>query len=156
MASRNIDEVVREVKSIILDSLDIEDEANIDLSTNLMADLDAESLDFLDIVFRIEERFGMRIERGRIERQLRERFGDIEIKPNTDLTTEMKAALQEIMPEVPLERMQGLRKVKEISKLFTVATFVRMANEAIISSGSEVSYDAADSSGFSGRQLGVA
>jgi acyl carrier protein len=141
------------IKAIIIDSLDL-DVADLSLSENLIQDLGAESLDFLDIIFRIEEQFGARVERGRIERQLKERFGDLEIKPNTDLTAEMKVLLADVMPEVPVQIIDQLRKVKEIARTFTVASFVRIANEARTAANPALVITGDACEGFDRRQLG--
>jgi acyl carrier protein len=149
----NLRNIAEDVKAIISDSLDLEGE-KIALGQNLIQELGAESLDFLDIVFRVEEKFGVRVERGRIERQLREQFGDLEIKPNSDLTDDMKRILSEVLPEVAPERVAQLRKVKEIAKTFCVASFVRIACEALVANGDINQIEGEASEGFTREQLG--
>lgn len=153
MDFNTMDGAAQAIKAIIIDSLDLE-AADLALSENLIQDLGAESLDFLDIIFRIEEQFGVRVERGRIERQLKERFGDLEIKPNTDLTGNMKALLAEVMPEVSPQTIDQLRKVKEIARTFTVASFVRIANEARMAANPGLIIAGDTCEGFDRRQLG--
>ena len=88
----------------------------------LIEDLGAESLDFLDIVFRLERSFDIKIPRGGIEAEARE---DVDGVYEVDgvLTAEGLAKLTEVMPEVPPEEfVEGLR-VSEIPELFRVTTF---------------------------------
>jgi acyl carrier protein len=148
-----------EVKDLILDSLDKSDAgAECGLSTRLIADLDAESLDFLDIVFRIERAYQVKVERGRVEKELRSRLPHLTIKPNTEMTTEIRAVLRALMPEVPADRIDALKKVKDTATLFSVATFVRTAVEAIRESRPGARFKvppAGRVAGFEPSQLGV-
>ena len=88
----------------------------------LIEDLGAESLDFLDIVFRLERSFDIKIPRGGIEAEARE---DVDGVYEVDgvLTTEGLAKLIEVMPEVPAEEFREGLRVSEIPELFRVATF---------------------------------
>jgi len=128
---QEISEIANKVKDLIKDSLEYEEDLT--LKENLIRDLEAESLDFLDIVFRIEQDFGVRVERGYIEKMLREDFEGIDIKPNTELTPEMRTSLSGFMPEVAPEEFEKISKVKEITKTFTVASFVRITCQALLS-----------------------
>ena len=65
MTEYRIDDIIATTKQVILESLEQEDNSY-GLETRLVDDLGAESLDFLDMVFRLEKRFKVKIERGRI------------------------------------------------------------------------------------------
>lgn len=54
------EEIFSKVKTVIVESLGV-DEDEITLDSKLAADLGAESIDFLDITFRLERQFGIRI-----------------------------------------------------------------------------------------------
>ena len=88
----------------------------------LIEDLGAESLDFLDIVFRLERSFDIKIPRGGIEAEARE---DVDGVYEVDgvLTTEGLAKLAEVMPEVPADEFREGLRVSEIPELFRVTTF---------------------------------
>jgi len=93
----------------------------------LIEDLGAESLDFLDIVFRLERSFDIKIPRGGIEAEARD---DMEGVYEVDgvLTADGLAKLAEVMPEVPAEEfVEGLR-VSEIPELFRVTTFYNIVS----------------------------
>jgi acyl carrier protein len=52
------DEIFDEVKEVLVDALGLDDD-EVNESATLMGDLGAESIDFLDIVFRLEKSFGI-------------------------------------------------------------------------------------------------
>ena len=115
-------QVFDEVQAIIGEVLGA-DEEEVELKTRLIEELDAESLDFLDIVFRLESSFGIKIPRGEIERNARGGFSDEEFGEKGMITPKGLEAIQRVMPEVdPIYFKDGLA-VKDISRLFTVETF---------------------------------
>lgn len=154
MQNYDLVDIYNEVRSLILESLDKED-ATCNLSTSLIDDLEAESLDYLDVAFRIERVFSVKVQRGRIEKDLRARFPHMTVKPNTDVTLELKAALKEVMPEVAPARIDAVSKVKEIASLFTVATFVRIAVQALLEARPETRITASTLEGYEPHQLGI-
>ena len=58
-------EIVKNVRSVISQALKIE-ETKIHLESSLIRDLGAESIDFLDIVFRLEKTFKIKIPKGEL------------------------------------------------------------------------------------------
>src|SRR5215216_7624951 len=59
------DEVYKKVQEALVDALGV-DEEEVTPQATLQGDLGAESIDFLDIVFRLEKAFGIKIERGEL------------------------------------------------------------------------------------------
>jgi acyl carrier protein len=154
MSDYKLDQVYEEVRRLILDSLD-KGEAECKLSTNLIEDLGAESLDFLDIAFRIERSFSVKVQRGRVMKELSALFPDVTVKPNTEATPKLKEALKVLMPEISPEKIDRLTKVKEIATLFTVATFVRIAIEAIRETHPSARVEGVSIEGYKPEQLGI-
>lgn len=99
--------------------------AEVRLTSVLMADLDAESLDFLDIVFRIERDFHIEITRGEMERASRGTMTDEEFAPDGVISAAGLARLRELMPEAADRIAPGLRP-STILTLFSVQTFANM------------------------------
>ncbi|MDV2503582.1 MAG: acyl carrier protein [bacterium] len=127
-------QVFDEVRAIILEALGV-DEKEVDLKTRLIEELDAESLDFLDIVFRLERSFGIKIPRGEIERNARGGLSDEEFEDNGMVTPEGLEALQRVMPEVdPIYFKDGLA-VRDIPRLFTVETFYNIVLAKVAEQG---------------------
>ena len=58
-------EIIKQVKAIISQALKV-DENKIELHSSLIRDLAAESIDFLDIVFRLEKTFKIKIPKGEL------------------------------------------------------------------------------------------
>src|SRR4051794_19283181 len=55
-------DIFEKVRSTLVDALNVDDD-EVKMSSRLRADLNAESIDFLDIVFRLEREFGIKIPR---------------------------------------------------------------------------------------------
>lgn len=121
-AGKSVEEVVR---GIVAESLTRPLE-EVKPESNLMADLGAESLDFLDIVFRIERAFEIQITRGEMERAARGDMSEEEFAPGGILSEKGLARLKELMPEAKDRIVPGLRPTQILS-LFTVQTFVNLA-----------------------------
>jgi acyl carrier protein len=81
----------------------------------------------LDIVFRLERSFDIKIPRGGIETAAKDGLkGDDSYEVNGVLTTLGLKKLAEAMPEVPREEFREGLKVAEVPLLFRVATFCRL------------------------------
>jgi acyl carrier protein len=112
------------VRRIVAEAL-AREEAQVRLDSILMADLGAESLDFLDIVFKLEHAFGIQITRGEMEKAARGEMSDEEFAPKGVISEAGLARLRELMPEAKERIQPGLRPVQILS-LFSVQTFARL------------------------------
>jgi len=112
------------VQSAFAAALGLEED-EIELESKLIEDLGAESLDFLDIVYRLERAFDVKIPRGGIEGSAQaEAGGTYEV--DGILTDEGIQALRQLMPEVPAEEFTPGLRVTEVPELFRVATFYNL------------------------------
>jgi acyl carrier protein len=114
---------------------DLED---IKLDVSLIDGLNAESIDFLDMVFRLEREFKVKIPRGRIVENARGTLSEAEFEQNGVLTDAGFAQLRAYLPEVPAERFTMPTRVKDIPRLFTPETFCKLviaAQRAAITGG---------------------
>ena len=116
-----IDDAVREIVAEAL----ARDPASVRLESALMGDLGAESLDFLDVVFKLERRFGIEITRGEMERAARGDMSEDEFAPRGVLSPAGLERLRTLMPEARERIQPGLRPVQILS-LFSVQTFVNL------------------------------
>ena len=91
----------------------------------LMHDLGAESLDFLDIVFRLEREFQIQITRGEMEAAARGSMSEDEFAPGGVISDAGLQRLRELMPEASDKIVPGLRPVQILS-LFSVRTFANI------------------------------
>lgn len=128
----NVETIYPKVNKIIADVLVLEEE-EVSLSSRLIADLGAESIDFLDLVFQLEKEFGIKIPRGQLEKNARGELSESEFEKDGVITTAGMKALKKYLSEVPEEHFTANMKVNEIPMLFTVETFCKL----IVSANSE-------------------
>lgn len=113
-----------EVRKLVAEAL-AKDLAAVRAESILMAELGAESLDFLDIVFKLEHAFGIQITRGEMEKAARGEMGEDEFAPKGVISEQGLERLRELMPEAKDRIQPGLRPIQILS-LFSVQTFVRL------------------------------
>jgi len=106
---------------------DVED---IKLDVSLIDGLDAESIDFLDMVFRLERAFKIKIPRGKIIDNARGDLPESEFEQKGVLTDVGLAQLRSYLSEIPAERFKTPMKVADIPRLFTPETFCKLVVRA--------------------------
>jgi acyl carrier protein len=121
--------VETQVRKIIAASL-ARDLSEVQLKSALMGELGAESLDFLDIVFKLEQTFKIQITRGEMERAARGDMSAEEFAPEGVISEAGLSRLRELMPEASEQIQPGLRPAQIIG-LFSVRTFVAIINGKI-------------------------
>ena len=100
------------------------DEADITPGATLQGDLGAESIDFLDIVFRLEREFGIRIPRDELfPESIFE--GDPTFVQDGRVTDRGLAELRAHMPYADLSGFEGDRRLSAVPDLFTVGLITR-------------------------------
>ena len=125
ITKEEIQAIYPKVAATIADALAC-DEDKVKPDASLINDLGAESIDFLDIVFRLELAFNVKIPRGKIVEEARGPLTEDQFQ-NAGVVTEAGIArLREFLNEVPADRIKSPLKSAEIPKLFTVETFAKM------------------------------
>ncbi|HMA31902.1 MAG TPA: phosphopantetheine-binding protein [Casimicrobiaceae bacterium] len=97
---------------------------------SLIEGLDAESIDFLDMVFRLERAFKIKIPRGKIVENARGDLPDAEFEQKGIVTDKGLVQLKSYLSEVPDERFKTPMKVADIPRLFTPTTFCKLVVRA--------------------------
>src|SRR3954463_11611214 len=92
------DEIFEKVQSTLVDALGV-DEDDVTPDATLLKDLGAESIDLLDIIFRLERNFGIRIPRGEL---FPENFTDPKLAQNGKLTPNGLTEMKQRMPYADL------------------------------------------------------
>jgi len=116
------DEIFDKVKSALIEALGVDDD-EVTESATMVGDLGAESIDFLDIVFRLEKTFGIKIQRGEL-------FPE-DVLSSTEFVTNGKfneAGLKEIksrMPFIDLTKFEANPSVQNFPNTLTVQDMVR-------------------------------
>ena len=117
------------VAKTIADALGCDvDQVKLDVS--LIEGLDAESIDFLDLVFRLERAFKLKIARGKIIEDARGDLPEAEFEQKGVVTEAGMQRLRNFLSEVPADRFVTPLKVADIPRLFTAETFCKLVVRA--------------------------
>lgn len=120
------EEIFKKVQEVLEEALGA-DEDEITLQTSLTADLEAESIDFLDIVFRLEKTFStgekpFKVAQGELfPENLME---NPEWVQENKLTDSGMSMLKERMPHVDFSDFENDREVTKVAELITVDSIV--------------------------------
>jgi acyl carrier protein len=125
ITTEEIAAVYPKVARIIADALGVDVEV-VKLDVPLIEGLDAESIDFLDLVFRLEREFGVKIPRGQIVEHARGDLTEAEFEQKGLVTDVGLKRLREFLSEVPAERFPSPLKSADIPRLFTPETFCKV------------------------------
>ncbi len=125
-------EVLQKVQDILTDALGV-DEGEVAENASLVADLGAESIDFLDIVFRLEKTFNIKIPRGDLFPE--DLLSDESYIQEGKLTPQGLKVLKEKVPYVNLSEFEKNPDISGLANLFTVGMIVsyvtnRLASQA--------------------------
>ena len=116
-------EIYDKVSATLVEALNV-DEDEIKPDATLQGDLGAESIDFLDIVFRLEREFGIKIPRGELFPESIFQ-GDPEFVQNGKVTEKGLEELRTRMPFADLKKFEANPEMNAISDLFTVEMITR-------------------------------
>ena len=128
-SKEDIAAVYPKVAATLADALGC-DVDQVKLDASLIEDLQAESIDFLDLVFRLERAFKVKIPRGKIIEDARGELSEVEFEQRGVLTEAALIRLKSFLSEVPPERVKAPLKATEIPRLFTPETFCKVVLRA--------------------------
>lgn len=125
-------EIFEGVQDAIVEALGVEPE-EVEPGAMLFDDLGAESLDLLDIVFRLEKTFGIKIPRGGVQQDVLAAEGvkEEDVVVNGALTALGAEKLREKMDEVDGSKIQEGFRIDDVPTLFTVQTFVKIVKQQL-------------------------
>ncbi len=115
------EEIFEKVKETLVDALGVEEEEVTEEAT-LTGDLGAESIDFLDIVFRLEKAFNIQIPRGELFPD--NILNNPEFVENGKVTTKGLEELKNRMPHADFSEFEKDPDINKMPDLFTVKTIV--------------------------------
>ena len=116
------DDIFQKVAATLVEALNV-DEDQVSLSATLQGDLGAESIDFLDIVFRLERAFGIKIPRNELFPE--SIFsGDPDFVKDGKVTEKGLSELRSKMPYADLASFERNPTLEGIGDLFTVDLIV--------------------------------
>lgn len=117
--------VFPKVAETVADAIGREAE-KVKLDSSLIEDLGAESIDFVDIVFRLQRQFKVKIPRGKIVEEARGSLSEAEFEKAGIVSEAGVERLRAFLNEVPAERFKSPLNVADIPRLFTVETFCKL------------------------------
>ncbi|WP_254508698.1 acyl carrier protein [Anatilimnocola floriformis] len=122
------DEIFKKVQTALVDALGV-DEEDVTPEATMVGDLGAESIDFLDIVFKLEKAFSIEIPRKELSPE--------DILTNAEFVKEGKvtpagiAELKKRMPFVNFTKFEANPNVREFSNLMTVGDLCRYVESKV-------------------------
>lgn len=129
ISKAEIDAIFPRLAEAMADALGCEVE-EVKLDSSLIDDLQAESIDFLDIVFRLEKTFKVKIPRGKILEESQGSLTPEQFENSGVVTPEGLAQLKAYLSEVPESRFKSPLNVSDIPRLFTPETFCKLVIRA--------------------------
>lgn len=123
------DDIYNAVHPAVAEALGLDNE-EVTADATLMDDLGAESIDLLDILFRIERATGIKIQAADLSEYVQggipdEEFGD----ENEIITVKGLAQLRKVMPQLDIEELSGHLAATQVMGHFTVRNLVTMVTE---------------------------
>ncbi len=114
-------EIYEKVQSTLVEALGVDD-SEVTPDATLFKDLGAESIDLLDIVFRLERNFGIKIPRGEL---FPENVSDPEMAEGGRLTPKGLSEIRQRMPFADLSEFEKNPELDRLFDLYTVETLVQ-------------------------------
>lgn len=116
------EEIFEKVQATLVDALGV-DEEEVSRESTLQGDLGAESIDFLDIVFRLERNFGIKIPRGELFPE--NLTADPEWIADGKMTEKGISELKARLPFADLSKFEADPDVEKLADLYTVDMLVQ-------------------------------
>ena len=116
------EEVFEKVQGALVDALGVDDD-EVTESATLVGDLGAESIDFLDIVFRLEKAFGIEIPRSELFPE--DILTNSEYINDGKVTSDGLVELKKRMPFADLSKFESNPEVQEFGNLLSVRDMCR-------------------------------
>jgi acyl carrier protein len=124
----NREEIFHTVQETLVDALGV-DEEEVTPEATLKGDLGAESIDFLDIVFRLEKGFNIKIPRGELFPE--DLLNNPEYVESGKMTPAGIEKLKAAMPHADFSKLEEDPDVSRMPDLFTVDTLVRYVDSKV-------------------------
>lgn len=122
------EEIYDKVKEVLEYALGADSE-DITIDATLIGDLGAESIDFLDISFKLEQEFSIKIDQGELFPE--NLMQDESLVEDGKLTEKAMGMLKERMPHVDFSKFENDRRVDQLSEVFTVGSLVDFVERKI-------------------------
>ena len=123
------EDILQQVQEILIDALGVDDD-EVSLEATLMGDLGAESIDFLDIVLRLEKAFSIKIPREELF-PAESLMNNPEFVSNGNLTETGLNEIREKLPHTDLSEFEKDPDLNKLGDLFTVNAIVNFVDNRL-------------------------
>jgi acyl carrier protein len=122
------EEVFEKVQSALVDALGVDDD-EVTPEATMVGDLGAESIDFLDIVFRLEKAFNIEIPRAELFPE--DILTNAQYVQDGKVSAEGVAELKKRMPFADLSKFEANPSVQDFGNLLTVSDLCRYVESKV-------------------------
>ncbi|MGB7346691.1 MAG: acyl carrier protein [Pirellulaceae bacterium] len=122
------DEIFSKVQESLVDALGVDDD-EVNAEATLVGDLGAESIDFLDIVFKLEKAFDITIPREELSPE--DILTNNQYVQDGNVTSEGLAELKTRMPWANLSEFEKNPRVQDFGNLLTVGDLCRYVGKKL-------------------------
>ncbi|MCB1193933.1 MAG: hypothetical protein H7A23_13300 [Leptospiraceae bacterium] len=123
-------EIFQGVCESLSNALDIPTE-DIKETDKIIDDLGADSLDLLDLIFQLEQKFKIKIKPGDIERRTKAELGDVPLTVDGVYTPEALELVRKHLPEVPSGELPENFQASKLPRVFRVKTFMNLVKRVV-------------------------
>ncbi len=121
-------EIFEKIQEILVDALAVDDD-EVTPDAKLIGDLGAESIDILDISFKLEQEFGFKIAQGELFPEGVTQ--DPEFVQDGKVTEKGLAELKQRVPHFDFTQLEQDPRVENVSKIFTVDALVTFCEQKL-------------------------
>jgi acyl carrier protein len=122
------EEIYAKVRTVLVDALAV-DEDEVTPDATLTGDLGAESIDFLDIVFKLEQAFRFKIGQGELFPENVQQ--DPQFVQDGKITAKGIAALKQRLPHADFSKLEKDPQIGNVGEIFTVNAIVRFVERKL-------------------------
>jgi acyl carrier protein len=122
------EEIFEKIKTCLVEALGVDDD-EVTPEATLVGDLGAESIDFLDIVFRLEKTFNIKVPRGELFPE--DILTNSQYVKDGKVTPEGLAQLRQRMPFADLTNFETNPNVKDFGNMLTVQDMARYVESKV-------------------------
>ncbi|MDQ7012291.1 MAG: acyl carrier protein [Planctomycetota bacterium] len=121
-------EIFEKVREVLVEALGVDDD-EVSADASLAADLGAESIDFLDIVFQLEQAFGFKIEQGELFPE--NVTQDPDFVQDGMVTEKGLTMLRERLPHIDFAALEADPQITRVAQVFTVDALVNFCERKL-------------------------
>lgn len=122
--SHSRDDIVAATTTALVDALGLDDD-EVTPDATLLGDLEAESIDLLDILFRLERSLKIKVTAADLADHVQGGYSEEQFGTEEGVVSDLGLAqLARVMPQIDVDELRGALPAEDVMKLFTVDNLV--------------------------------